>query len=1065
MRTAILSLSFILLGLTASPLFSQTIATTTDGFYALRLDGSVIGYGPNIPLQIVEIGDFVKLTSGGQFHFGIKADGSLWKWTHQTSPEQIGTESWLRVSAGPIHTLAIRTDSTLWAWGDGADGKLGNGSTIGSSDPIQIGTDKWIDVAAGGRHSMGIQADGRLYTWGNNTFGQLGSNSSNRTTPGIVGDQLWLSIRAGDGHSAAIRSDSTLWMWGRGSSGQLGNNSISSRNTNPIQIGTGRFISVSAGGFHTHAITELGTVLAFGSNSSGQLGDGISGLNATTPTLAHQGTVVEVSAGSSRSLIRLENGAVAIAGSYNNQIIRVFQTLFSGVATPPNSPQNLILSGCSVGFRVRWAQPDQVDLTGITGYRVELKSSDGDWGSAKTLTASEQETYFTNLDKNMSYQVRVFAINLDGESAPLESVPTTPGQWPMSSCSGEPAAEWLNAGSLQNFFMSIGSEREHGFVASQQYGLRWPAINPFQDAQVAKGLWIGAKNVDSAPLRVVHVGPRVSGANEFIPVSHQKISRHTPTYVTVDGNQSTQIPRNVSAVDPNLISDQLIETVVDTKFGIRMTRRVHQWANEDIDNIHLYEYLFENVSDERRDDVRILWLSKYAPVRQTRYVIGNATGWGINTMIDRVGDDVGPDYGAEPGIRGHLAWHGYYPFNVPYNNIGAPIFSSSISNGFVEAWDQTGRLGAPHFIGNVVLHAPAGPGQTMDSPLQPTTLTEIGSDDNLMLSNDYFNTPKNQNEYAIIMEAGRTQRHAYLVEPSGLSGFIASTGDPARGTSGGWSAATSVGPYTLEPGQSVRIVMAEAVNGIDRATAETTGAAFKNGEISALQKNQVVFQGLDSLIQTLNRAKVLSSNLGQIPRTPPHPSAFHIRSEELRVELSWELAASSNSEVTGFEIWRTGTRVDSVYRKIATLPSNARNFNDFDVQLSGNYYYHIITVGSNGLKSNRYATQSYTSVKPLQGTSIDDRISTLPYNTHLRDAYPNPFNPTATIGFDLATSANIRLSVYDVLGREVAILTEGSFIAGTHRVTFDGRSLASGVYLIRLSTPTGAHIKRVTLLK
>jgi len=61
----------------------------------------------------------------------------------------------------------------------------------------------------------------------------------------------------------------------------------------------------------------------------------------------------------------------------------------------------------------------------------------------------------------------------------------------LAPSSSAQQTRWLNAGSLQNWYSEIGNEREHGLVTSQQYGLRWPAILEYQDAQAGKAFWIG----------------------------------------------------------------------------------------------------------------------------------------------------------------------------------------------------------------------------------------------------------------------------------------------------------------------------------------------------------------------------------------------------------------------------------------------------------------------------------------------------------------------------------------------------------------------------------------------
>jgi hypothetical protein len=67
--------------------------------------------------------------------------------------------------------------------------------------------------------------------------------------------------------------------------------------------------------------------------------------------------------------------------------------------------------------------------------------------------------------------------------------------------------------------------------------------------------------------------------------------------------------------------------------------------------------------------------------------------------------------------------------------------------------------------------------------------------------------------------------------------------------------------------------------------------------------------------------------------------------------------------------------------------------------------------------------------------------------------YPNPFNPSTTIKFELPKSSMVRLSVYDLPGREVTVLVNERVEAGVHEVNFDGSNLASGVYLYRLQAP------------
>ena len=98
-------------------------------------------------------------------------------------------------------------------------------------------------------------------------------------------------------------------------------------------------------------------------------------------------------------------------------------------------------------------------------------------------------------------------------------------------------------------------------------------------------------------------------------------------------------------------------------------------------------------------------------------------------------------------------------------------------------------------------------------------------------------------------------------------------------------------------------------------------------------------------------------------------------------------------------------------------------------------------------------------------TGIEDVTAELPTGISLHQNYPNPFNPETTIEFGIAHTQHVRLAVYDVLGRQVRLLHEGSTRAGTFRLTFNGQGLASGLYFYRLETAAGSLTHKMTLVK
>ncbi len=83
----------------------------------------------------------------------------------------------------------------------------------------------------------------------------------------------------------------------------------------------------------------------------------------------------------------------------------------------------------------------------------------------------------------------------------------------------------------------------------------------------------------------------------------------------------------------------------------------------------------------------------------------------------------------------------------------------------------------------------------------------------------------------------------------------------------------------------------------------------------------------------------------------------------------------------------------------------------------------------------------------------------------LAGVYPNPFSGSATVRFDLPSLGRVRLVVYDVLGREVAVLVDGDVKAGRHEAVLEGHGLPSGVYLVRLDAGGTAQTQRITLVR
>lgn len=94
-----------------------------------------------------------------------------------------------------------------------------------------------------------------------------------------------------------------------------------------------------------------------------------------------------------------------------------------------------------------------------------------------------------------------------------------------------------------------------------------------------------------------------------------------------------------------------------------------------------------------------------------------------------------------------------------------------------------------------------------------------------------------------------------------------------------------------------------------------------------------------------------------------------------------------------------------------------------------------------------------------------DEIDQQGYNYDLKDNYPNPFNPSTTIKYQLASNGFTSLKIYDVLGKEVAALVNEEQEAGNYEVQWNASSFSSGVYFYKLQSNGFVQTKRMILTK
>jgi hypothetical protein len=644
--------------------------------------------------------------------------------------------------------------------------------------------------------------------------------------------------------------------------------------------------------------------------------------------------------------------------------------------------------------------------------------------------------------------------------------------------------KWMSVGSLHSWYSSVGCEIEEGRIREQQDGLQWPALYRNQDMEAAKGLWLGVRNwTDPAgnafPYKVVHCGPRVQGLGPagdggFFPTKFELVSRYDFTYPTVDGVRSASRVDEIDRIDPTIKSDRMIINEVNTSIGITMTRKILAFSQQFHDGYIVYEYEFKNtgnVDDDAEielpnqtiDGFYAFFQYRYAISKEGCYVMGNSSRWGINTMNDTRGDGVRPDPPGE-NVRAQFAYHGRYPNFTRYDNLGAPIWDTP----FFDRADTVGRLAAAQFIGVVTIHADRSATDRTNDPDQPRTTTFKGSDDPLNSRNDQFNIAKMTDEYNWMREGHANPRHADLVQPDG--NFTQPTGDPSLGTSGGWSSANGYGPYTLAPGQSIRLVMAEAAGGLNREKQVSVGRRYKRGEINARTKNDSVFTSKDSLFRTFTRAIANYQANYATPLAPLPPKNFSIVSGGDKITLTWDVY-EADPNLDGFRVYRTRGRYDAdTVVLLGSVPASARSFVDTGAVRGFGYYYHVLSVGKASgntggggtpagipLVSNRIATQTYDPAFLLEAPGPSIR-GVVPDNLSAVRIVPNPFVAGGVTAFGTGQENDIqfrgipgycKISIYTEIGELIKEIVhdDGSGLQRWNGTTSSNQLLVSGLYI------------------
>jgi hypothetical protein len=666
----------------------------------------------------------------------------------------------------------------------------------------------------------------------------------------------------------------------------------------------------------------------------------------------------------------------------------------------------------------------------------------------------------------------------------------------------------MDVGELHQVYNESGGNQE--FWASGN-DFDWPGI--YQRGYFRAGaLWIGAENVTDEngreyPARVVHVGPRVTGAGVFLPQEFETIQQFEDPSVTVDGLETLDRAADVDQVDPSIPAHRIIRAQVNTLLGVTLEKRILGWGQEHHGNYHIHEYTLTNTGnvdsdgeaelDQPLEDVYLHFQRRWT-MSDRASIPGQE--WGANVMNDIVGDGM-DDYDVD--FRAAYTWIGNSPgFDI--DPLGGPARDSGPF--FIPEGQDEGELSLGVTVGTVTLDATPSTADDADGdpvpPFQPSMTGYIDADDPLTSTNSPFNETQMQDEYRFMSQARENDgphmfpHHADVVDQDG--DFTTADGSPMLEKPGGWTSAFSYGPYDLDIGESATVVIAMAADGLNQQEQVEVGRAFKasdfdpeanieidyinargeriNPDVQQGKNDWAVTATRDSLFATFERAIANYESGYNIPLPPPPPTSFSVTSGVGEISLEW---TADSDPPGGFEIYRSANDVRGdwrsvnqseggvnfgayQYERIAELDGSARSFTDNTAQRGINYYYYILSVGDvnndgtgltptgKPLRSSRYWTQTYNpaSLARPPGDAVSDfKIVPNPYNLGSDPEIRFP-DDDEKLGF-LDIPGNSVIRIYTELGELVQTIRhdDGSGDEFWNLATDDRQLVVSGVYI------------------
>ena len=639
-------------------------------------------------------------------------------------------------------------------------------------------------------------------------------------------------------------------------------------------------------------------------------------------------------------------------------------------------------------------------------------------------------------------------------------------------------------------------------------GLLWPRDQPAGGARIrmldANSIIIGVQRTWTDPggvtrdIHVAQIGLRKFSDIELVtpPVAGDfgRTYRNPFPRKVVDDTDWTPVQAVGDPAQSSLPSDAMIYSHLNTWTGIDIERWAYAFASDEHGDYVIMEYKFTNTTNETMNGV---YFGLQAQTHASAYY--GADLWGTYrgaTYPNFVAGDANAD-----NMRAWYAWDADQTGAQPtVDTRGKPD-------------SQWGNFQEPQFFGHVVLHADASAADETDDPAQPHkagwSQRELAPDLNVAGHEDIYSyladgwSTANPGAYAVTINSDGN------IDPEGDGKFrildpnldINNTTQFDPLTEQEKTALFSFGPYTLAPGEDVRVVTALVGGTIPYRWAIDAGRAYANGNaqqfalvplpynivnpftsetvatagstLDKATKNAVLDISRDFFFE--NAQKAIDNWTGgnvnagtgsfSVPLAPASPSLTAI-SENDQIRLEWgneaEMDANAGS-ITGYNIYREYTRpaalelpTDTTFLLHDSVPAGTNSYIDTDVIRGEDYYYYVTAVAADGVESSRFTNRTGTSsdkvleaVSPTRSPDPNwqDNVVVVPNPFHIQGAFN--YEEQRRLNFlNLPAYANIH--IYTMTGDRIQTIRHDASTGDQdweRQDSFSTLEIVSGIYI------------------